>query len=82
MRVERIDWHGGNGTLPLTIFSMQSVTGIKFLAIGGPETANVDRTLSKLYRLYTDWALKNPFYILDMPVRNERFDAQVEKLFL
>ena len=31
----------------------------------------VDQLLDKLYELYSDYALKNPFYSLEMPIRKE-----------
>jgi len=31
--------------------------------------AGVDILLKKVYEVYADFALKNPFYSLDMPVR-------------
>ena len=38
----------------------------------------------RLYNLYTDFVLKNPFYELDMPIRCELFDLhlteEVDKL--
>ena len=31
--------------------------------------AGVDQLLDKIYELYADFALKNPFYSLEMPIR-------------
>ena len=40
--------------------------------------------MRRLYNLYTDFVLKNPFYELDMPIRCELFDLhlteEVDKL--
>lgn len=48
----------------------QTLTGVKFLLISDVrEAANKDMLLRKIYELYTDYALKNPFYKLDMPIR-------------
>ena len=34
----------------------------------------------KLYDLYADYVLKNPFYTLEMPIRVELFDIYVAKM--
>lgn len=36
--------------------------------------AGVDAVIRKIYELYADYVMKNPFYQLDMPVRCESFD--------
>ncbi|OTF78762.1 hypothetical protein BLA29_014806, partial [Euroglyphus maynei] len=43
-------------------------------------TANKDWLLRKIYELYSDYALKNPFYKLDMPIRCELFDLNIAQL--
>lgn len=49
---------------------LQTMTGVKFLVISDLTVpANKDVLLKKIYELYTDYALKNPFYSLDMPIR-------------
>ncbi len=35
------------------------------------------RAHSRVYNLYADYVLKNPFYELDMPIRCELFDLQL-----
>ena len=48
----------------------QTLTGVKFLVISDlREAASKDILLRKIYELYTDYALKNPFYKLEMPIR-------------
>ena len=48
----------------------QTMTGVKFLIVSDLTVpANKDLLLKKIYELYTDYALKNPFYSLDMPIR-------------
>lgn len=49
----------------------QTLTGLKIMLISdlssqGPKKETV---LRRIYDLYTDYALKNPFYSLDMPIR-------------
>ncbi|KRZ72363.1 Trafficking protein particle complex subunit 4 [Trichinella papuae] len=57
----------------------QSHTGLKFLAICDPCTGDLQPLLHRLYELYSDYALKNPFYSLDMPIRCELFDQAVRQ---
>lgn len=33
-----------------------------------------------MYELYSDFALKNPFYSLEMPIRCELFDTNLQAL--
>jgi len=40
--------------------------------------AGVDQLLDKIYELYADFALKNPFYSLEMPIRADLFDEQLQ----
>ncbi|CAK5089651.1 unnamed protein product [Meloidogyne enterolobii] len=57
----------------------QSFTGIKFVVISAyTNTQNVESLLRKIYELYADYALKNPFYSIDMPIRAEKFDASMK----
>lgn len=36
--------------------------------------------LRKLHELYADYALKNPFYSLEMPIRCELFEVGVHSM--
>ena len=45
-----------------------------------PDRPNVESILRKIYELYADFVLKNPFYTPDMPIRCERFDTALQKL--
>lgn len=40
----------------------------------------MDQFLRKIYELYSDYVLKNPFYSLEMPIRCELFDANLQGL--
>lgn len=40
----------------------------------------VDQLLKKIYELYADYVLKNPFYSLEMPIRCELFDTNLQSL--
>ena len=43
--------------------------GLKFIVLTDPTAPNQEPLLRKLYEVYSDYALKNPFYILDMPIK-------------
>lgn len=63
-----------------TLHCLQTLTGIKFIVITEPGLNNVDLLLKKIYELYADYALKNPFYALEMPIRCELFDQKLQAL--
>ncbi|RAL04632.1 trafficking protein particle complex subunit 4 [Aspergillus ibericus CBS 121593] len=60
----------------LTCF--QTLTGTKFLLFTEPTMANIDVVMKKIYELYADFVMKNPFYQLEMPVRCEAFDRNLQ----
>lgn len=37
--------------------------------LADPRQASIDALLRKIYEIYADFALKNPFYSLEMPIR-------------
>lgn len=49
----------------------QTLTGVKFIVISdlSSMSAAKETLLRKIYELYSDYALKNPFYSLEMPIR-------------
>jgi len=59
---------------------LQTLTGIKFVVNTDVRRPNEDLLLKKLHEMYADYALKNPFYSLDMPIRCELFDMNVKQL--
>lgn len=71
----------GIQTLDTDVFRMhcfQTITGIKFLILTDLKQEGSDSLLRKLYQIYADYALKNPFYLLEMPVRLELFEQNVQ----
>ena len=50
-------------------FVVNFLTGIKFVVIADPRLGSQEPLLKKLYEVYADYALKNPFYSIDMPIR-------------
>jgi hypothetical protein len=59
----------------LTCF--QTLTGTKFLLFTDPLMPNIEVVIGKVYELYADYVMKNPFYQLEMPVRCEAFDRHL-----
>lgn len=55
----------------------ETLTGTKFLIFTEPTQQNVDSILKKIYELYADYVMKNPFYQVDNPVRCEAFDRKL-----
>ncbi|KAJ1987318.1 hypothetical protein H4R33_002923 [Dimargaris cristalligena] len=55
----------------------QTVTGTKFLLVTDPSHHSVDGILRKIYNLYSDYVMKNPFYTPEMPIRVELFDQNL-----
>ncbi|KAF2400454.1 Sybindin-like family protein [Trichodelitschia bisporula] len=60
----------------LTCF--QTLTGTKFLLLTEPAQPNVDVVLKKIYELYADYVMKNPFYTVEMPIRCQKFDTGLD----
>lgn len=58
----------------------QTPTGVKFFVLTEPRVQSMDTLLRKVYELYSDYAMKNPFYSLEMPIRCELFDANLQRL--
>ena len=56
---------------------LQTLTGTKFLLFTEPHQPNVDVILRRVYELYADYVMKNPFYQIDMPVKCEAFDRHL-----
>ena len=58
----------------LNIFLFYSIhctvnVGVKFIVVADSKQQKVEELLRKIYELYADYVLKNPFYSLDMPIR-------------
>lgn len=39
------------------------------MVLADPKQTGMENLLKKIYELYADFALKNPFYSLEMPIR-------------
>lgn len=58
----------------------QTLSGIKLIVLADPKQSGIENLLKKIYELYSDYALKNPFYSIDMPIRCELFDKNLQGL--
>jgi hypothetical protein len=56
----------------------QTQTGTKFLLFTEPQQPNVDTMMKKIYELYADYVMKNPFYTVEMPIRCDKFDRGLD----
>ncbi|XP_030377090.1 trafficking protein particle complex subunit 4 [Scaptodrosophila lebanonensis] len=63
-----------------TLHCFQTLTGVKFIVISETGLNGMDLLLRKIYELYSDYVLKNPFYSLEMPIRCELFDNKLQEL--
>jgi hypothetical protein len=52
----------------------QTLTGIKFIVVMDLRQFSPDIIISRIYQLYSDYVMKNPFYQMDMPIRCDQFD--------
>jgi hypothetical protein len=60
------------------LYCFHTMTGIKFIAIADTRQQNVEQFLRKTYEIYSDYALKNPFYLMDQPIRSDLFDSNLQ----
>ncbi|XP_076274692.1 trafficking protein particle complex subunit 4-like protein Trs23 [Rhynchophorus ferrugineus] len=58
----------------------QTLTGVKIIVIVDRHQIGAEVFLKKVYELYADYALKNPFYSLEMPIRCELFDTNLKAM--
>jgi hypothetical protein len=55
-------------------------TGTKFVLLTSLAETVADTVLQKIYDIYADAVMKNPFHTPEMPIRNEGFDARINSL--
>lgn len=54
-------------------------SGTKFLLLTSPQQSNVDPYMKKIYDIYSDFVMKNPFHTPEMPIRSDQFDQSLVK---
>ena len=57
----------------LVVQVFQTLTGLKFLLFVAPGTKNAHEVLQRVYELYADYVMKDPFYPMDMRIKSETF---------
>ena len=57
-----------------------TLLGTKFVLLASLNETNGESLLQKVYEIYADVGMKNPFYTPEMPIRNEKFDARITTL--
>ena len=45
------------------------ITGVQFLILADPGHTALEVIAKKIYELYSDYVLKNPFYTIEQPIR-------------
>ncbi|XP_043271760.1 trafficking protein particle complex subunit 4 [Venturia canescens] len=62
------------------LYCYQTLTGVKFMLVAEPSQSGMEILSKRVYELYADYALKNPFYSLEMPIRCELFETNLQAL--
>lgn len=63
-------------SLLTSLLTRRENTGTKFVLLTTPSHPSPDQVLRKVYETYADH-LKDPFYMTEMPIRSEAFDAKM-----
>jgi hypothetical protein len=58
----------------------QTLTGVKFVITATPIVTDLESLLQNIYELYSDYVVKNPFYEIDMPIRCDLFNINLDRL--
>ncbi|OEH79421.1 sybindin family protein [Cyclospora cayetanensis] len=61
----------------------EKLRGLRFVLVAetGVSSQLIENCLRQAYAAYTDFGLKNPFYDLDMPLRCQLFEEEIDKIF-
>ncbi|RNA44481.1 trafficking particle complex subunit 4 [Brachionus plicatilis] len=60
------------------LYCFHTITGFKFIAITDSRQQNVENFLRKSYEIFSDYGLKNPFYLNDQPIKSDLFDFHIQ----
>ncbi|EGG12009.1 uncharacterized protein MELLADRAFT_32724 [Melampsora larici-populina 98AG31] len=58
---------------------LQTLTGTKFVIFTSPSHPSPNKLLKKVYEAYGE-LLKDPFYVVENPIRNEAFDLKTKSI--
>ncbi len=56
---------------------LQTLTGTKFLLLTDHGQPHMDAILRRIYELYADYVMKNPFHTPEMPIKCEAFQQKL-----
>lgn len=62
------------------LYCFQTATGTTFFLSNDQPLAQADGVLGDIYRAYSDYVLKDPFYELEQPIRCPKFDLHLEAI--
>ncbi|KLO19205.1 TRAPP complex subunit Trs23 [Schizopora paradoxa] len=65
-------------TFKITI--LHTLTSTKFVLFTSLHDVNAEPLLQKVYEVYADAGMKNPFHAPEMPIRSEKFDTRIQAL--
>jgi len=65
-------------TFKMTV--LLSPTGTKFVLLTSLAELSANTVLQKVYEVYADVVMKNPFHTPEMPIRSEGFDTKIAAL--
>ena len=57
-----------------------TLLGTKFVLLTSLVEPTADSVLQKVYEIYSDAVMKNPFHTPEMPIRSEAFDSRITAL--
>lgn len=69
-------------TSKFAIHCFQTLSGIKFLLICDRGQFAPDAVMNRVYQIFSDYVMKNPFYQLDMPIRCDLFDRNIQNYLM
>ncbi|KAI8923528.1 Sybindin-like protein [Entophlyctis helioformis] len=64
----------------LKVFCHQTPTGIKIVIITDAAHTSHELACKRIYEIYADYAMKNPFHTPEMPIRADLFDSNMSRL--
>ncbi|KAL7721816.1 Trafficking protein particle complex subunit [Entamoeba marina] len=60
---------------------LHTETGVSFFVTASPtSSASLGNFLKEFYKIYADYVMKNPFQLLEMLIKNKKFEEKVKDL--
>lgn len=79
-RVSPVSRSSGVSVIETSKFALhcfQTLSGIKFLLVCDKAQFAPEAVMNRVYQIFADYVMKNPFYQLDMPIRCDQFDRHL-----